>query len=330
MAEKYSTRNSTTKPLINGNVFWGQAELASSWSKFKVVVAASHSGSLVIQQSQDAVSWDYEKTHAIPAYVEGSGNYEKILGRIELPYFRVYFENTSGDDQTFLRISTMLYQSGHLEAITDNVRIQGTLEGSVDTPATIEVTTGGRMKVDAAVTIDDMAPADDGIACYGSTDGSQSNTKLLKTDTDGVLFTSDTTTQATLTAIDTGLDKLELNANKNNITELAVATPTDYAIDADITTAIDLGVGEQRMRNACFSGSVGNLGVNSNPKIVMSFSDNNNDFFEDGVYANFYKADGAAEWTFNFQRSNIGQRYIKLKAQNATTINTCRITQSKA
>ena len=87
MAEKYSTRNSTTKPLGDGDIFWGQAELASAWSKFKVVVAASHSGSLIIQQSQDAVSWDYEKTHAIPAYVEGSGNYEKILGRIELPYF---------------------------------------------------------------------------------------------------------------------------------------------------------------------------------------------------------------------------------------------------
>ena len=82
------------------------------------------------------------------------------------------------------------------------------------------------------------------------------------------------------------------------------------------------------MRNVCFSGSVGNLLVNTNPKIIMSFSDNNIDFFEDGVYANFYKGH-TNEWTFNFQRSNVSQRYLKLKAQNATTINKCRITQSK-
>lgn len=213
-----------------------------------------------------------------------------------------------------------------LEPIDDGVAVFGSSNGTNRLILKTDAT--GKLETSTAITGLTLDATDDGVSVYGSTDGTKANSKLLRTDTNGILSVADAVVATKIDTLDAVVDKIEVNANKDNITTLAIDVATDFAIDADITTAIDLGTGKDRMRNVCFSGAVGNFGVNANPKIVMSFSDNNNDFFEDGVYANFYKV-SATEWTFNFQRSNVGQRYIKLKAQNATTINKCRITQSK-
>jgi hypothetical protein len=314
MAEKYSTRKSTTKPLINGNVFWGQAELASSWSKFRVVVAASRSGSLVIQQSQDAVSWDYEKTHAIPAYVEGSGNYEKILGRIELPYFRLYFENTSGSDQIFLRISTMLYQSGHLEAQEDRVGLSAVNSTTlVMEPVNLVEDINGkkRLCVDSEISIEGitLTPQTDGISIYG-TDGA--NPIQLKTDATEV---------GSLKTTNTDVSKLEVNANKASSETIFIpigSANVSYVSNTDMTAMIDLGTGEDRYRNVLFRGKV-DASVKTTPRIAMIYSHDGSGYTSDGTYCSFYK--NGTDWEFAFQRSNIGCRYVGLKCLVECDIN---------
>ena len=234
-------------------------------------------------------------------------------------------KNVACDENGVLK-SNLVVEGITLTPQTDAISVYGSTDQSVANAKLLNTDVNGKLNVN--ITSLSLEPVDDGVSVYGSTDGTKANAKLLRTDVNGVLSVADAVVATKIDTLDAVVDKIEVNANKDNITTLAIDVATDFAVNADITTAIDLGTGKDRMRNVCFSGSVGNLLVNTNPKIIMSFSDNNNDFFEDGVYANFYKGN-ANEWTFNFQRSNIGQRYIKLKAQNATTINKCRITQSK-
>ena len=175
----------------------------------------------------------------------------------------------------------------------------------------VQCDTNGRLLTNTEVTIDSMTPEDDGIRIYGSVDGATTtgSLKLIKTTTDGTTLVSDNF------------------INGDVVSSEIVASSTDFAIGTDISATIDLGSGNTRMTNICFSGQVG-LATNTDPKVIMAFSDNGNDFFYDGVYANFYKQ-SALTWYFNFQRDNISQRYVKLVADKAVTILKCRQTQSK-
>ena len=169
----------------------------------------------------------------------------------------------------------------------------------------------------------------------GSTNQDVANIKLINTDVDGKLnINVDATTQQILTdilakqaLIETNNEKIEINANKASSTNSLISTPTTIGINGDVGLAIDLGVDENRYRNIVFRGEV-DVSVNTDPKIIMSYSDDNTDYHSDGTFASFYKKTPTT-YEFCFQRSNIGLRYVKLVAQNSTTFNYVKTTISK-
>lgn len=201
-----------------------------------------------------------------------------------------------------------------LAPLDDGVAVYGSSDGA---DRIILKTDGtGKLETTTSITSLTLTPADDGIAIYGSTDGTQSNTKLIKTDANGKVIVEN-------------MDKLEINANKVPINTTLVSTnPLSVVAGGQVTNyIIDLGTDEDRMRNIAYLGEV-DVTTNTDPKIIMSFSENNQQFYSDGTYASFYKKSATA-WEFCFQRSNIGLRYVKLVAQNATTFNKLKVTQSK-
>jgi len=72
-------------------------------------------------------------------------------------------------------------------------------------------------------------------------------------------------------------------------------------------------------RNVMYFGSV-DASVNTNPKLIFQYSDNDINWFSDGVSASFYKPTTGTTWQFAFQRSSIGVAYVRLVAQTTTTI----------
>lgn len=78
---------------------------------------------------------------------------------------------------------------------------------------------------------------------------------------------------------------------------------------------------EVKYKNAIYLGSV-NASVNTNPKLVFQYSDDDTNWFSDGVSASFYKPNGGSTtWEFAFQRSGLGVKSVRLLAQTTTTIN---------
>jgi len=73
-------------------------------------------------------------------------------------------------------------------------------------------------------------------------------------------------------------------------------------------------------RNAIYLGSV-NASVNTTPKLVFQYSDDDTNWFSDGVSCSFYKPTGSSVWEFAFQRSGLGVKSVRLVAQTTTTIN---------
>jgi len=314
-----SKSNTTITSLDAGESFIGTNVVVNGF--LNIVCNLKTTKDCVIRCEQSTNGTDYQFSDQFAHVVSVFGEQTRTQFFVKAYYARIMVFNSTIDDIPKIVLTTLLANENRDSSLEQPDVISGDV--SVITPMKakdyddgsirdLACDANGNLKINVA--IDDLLPTDDGIACYGSTDGTQSNTKLIKTTADGKLVVDK-------------VEEIEVNANKDNITTLDINVATDFAIDESITSAIDLGTGKDRMRNVCFSGAVG-LATHLTPKIVMSFSDNNNDFFEDGVYANFYKAN-ALEWTFNFQRSNVGQRYVKLKAENATTINKCRTTQSK-
>jgi len=209
----------------------------------------------------------------------------------------------------------------------------------------------GKLETSTQITGLTLSPDDDGVAVYGS-DGT--NLIVLKTDADGKLETTSVVsgavsvsnfpaTQVVSGAVSvsnfpatqvvndtTGnplLTSLNVNANKASFTDSLISTPTAVGVNGDVGLAVDLGIDENRYRNIVFRGEV-DVSVNTDPKIIMSYSDDNTDYHSDGTFASFYKKTPTT-YEFCFQRSNIGLRYVKLVAQNATTFNYVKSTTSK-
>ena len=76
---------------------------------------------------------------------------------------------------------------------------------------------------------------------------------------------------------------------------------------------------DAKYRNVIYMGSV-DASVNTNPKLVFQYSDDDTNWFSDGVSSSFYKPVGSTTWQFAFQRSGLGVKSVRLVAQTSTTI----------
>ena len=216
----------------------------------------------------------------------------------------------------------------------DGVGIFGSSDGT--DRVILKTDAGGKLETSTEITGLTLSPDDDGVAVYGS-DGT--DLIVLKTDANGKLETTSVVSgavsvsnfPATQVVNDTTgnplLTSLNVNANKASFTDSLISTPTAVTANGDVGLAVDLGIDENRYRNIVFRGEV-DVSVNTDPKIIMSYSDDNTDYHSDGTFASFYKKT-ATTYEFCFQRSNIGLRYVKLVAQNATTFNYVKSTTSK-
>ena len=78
--------------------------------------------------------------------------------------------------------------------------------------------------------------------------------------------------------------------------------------------------GDVRYNNAIFLGSV-DASINTTPKLVFQYSDDDTNWFSDGVSCSFYKPSDSTTWEFAFQRAGLGVKSVRLVAENTTTIN---------
>ena len=239
---------------------------------------------------------------------------------------------------------------------TDAVSTAGIDENGVK--RLLAVTTDGVLKTNTTVSVEDIRldGATDAIRIMGSTDQDVANIKLINTDVDGrlntnILGSSDgndriilktetsgtlntiaPTTDALITALNalttenkTLLQKLEINANQLPSTTQMINVgagnpPLQFAGGDVIGTVLDMGINEERTNDVCFSGHIllGTFGFND-PSIILQYSHNSYDWFSDGTSASFYKPT-AINYQFNFQRNNVGLRYVRLLCERPVQI----------
>jgi hypothetical protein len=251
-----------------------------------------------------------------------------------------------------------------LTADDDAVAVYGSSDGT--DRVILKTDVNGRLETSTEITGLTLTPDDDGIAVYGS-DGT--DLIVLKTDNNGKLETTSVVsgavsvsnfpatqavsgeinvgnfpaTQAVSGSVNVGnfpatqvvndtignplLASLNVNANKASLTDLQISSSTAVSGGADVGLPLDLGVDENRYRNVVFRGEV-DVSVNTSPKLIMAYSDDNTTYHSDGTFCSFYKKSAVA-YEFCFQRSNIGLRYVKLMAENNTTLTYLKSTMSK-
>jgi len=309
-----SKLNTTTQSLAAATSFVGKNEVVNGY--LNVICNLKTTKDCVITCEQSTNGTDYQFTEQFTHDFSVYGDVSRTQFAVKAYWVRISVLNATTDDIPKMVLTTLFSKQNKDASLEQPITIAGDVnvlnsmkatftDNGVDTLKDVACDVNGVLKSNLVVEGISLTPATDGISVYGSTDQSVANAKLIKTDADGELIVN----------IDT----------KANVAVLEVSTPTTFAINTDITSPIDMIVGDITYPNITFSGQVSL--IEPNPKIIMAFSDDNNAWVGDGVYANFYKID-AAHWTFNFQRSSVGHRFVKLIAQNATRINFCKSTLS--
>jgi len=79
-------------------------------------------------------------------------------------------------------------------------------------------------------------------------------------------------------------------------------------------------------KNVMFMGYV-DVSVNTDPQLILFYSDDQLFWYSDGVQASFYKPT-PTYWHFSFQRSQLGAKYVKLGVKNTTTLERCSVNLS--
>ncbi len=233
--------------------------------------------------------------------------------------------------------SNLVVEGITLTPATDGLSVYGSTDQTVANAKLLNTDVDGKLNVN--ITSLTLEASDDGVGCFGSSDGT--DRIIMKTDAGGTLNTVSTTADALITSLNALvaenkalLQKLEINANQLPIsTMLAGVDPAgiEFAAGDVIGTTIDMGTMETRNNDVCFSGYVlvGAPGSGfDNPKLIMQFSLTSNEFFGDGVECSFYKK-SATEWEFNFQRNNVGLRYVRLLCTSPIKLTMCVATKFK-
>lgn len=95
-------------------------------------------------------------------------------------------------------------------------------------------------------------------------------------------------------------------------------TITSYNVVTNSTLPLKANsVSNVLFRNVMYMGEV-DASVFTDPKLIFEYSDDDINYFSDGVTASFNKR--GTTWTFAFQRSSIGVKSVRLVAQNTTRI----------
>lgn len=339
-----SEKNSTSKPLKINEAFIGVAEDVGKYGSYTVAVRSSTEIAYKIMQGQEPNRWDDIRIVSQPALPPASNveDTEPIVfkGLIKMKYFKVEILNL-GINQTYLRSSVIFRTAMPLNQNDDSISVGGIDENGAR--HLLATTTDGVLKTNTTVSVEDikLEGASDSIRIMGSTDQDVANIRLINTDVDGKLnINVDGTTQQLLTdilakqaLIEANIAKMEINANQTPTTTTLVSseTPIQFAAGQVIGTFIDMGLMETRNNDICFSGQAV-LGAEGSgyddPKVIMQFSVNQTDWYADGVEASYYKH-AATSWDFNFQRNNVGQRYVRLICSSPIQLLSCIVTTFK-
>jgi len=230
--------------------------------------------------------------------------------------------------------SNLVVEGISLTPSTDGISVYGSTDQTVANAKLLNTDVDGKLNVN--ITSLTLEASDDGVGCFGSSDGT--DRIIMKTDAGGTLNTVSTTADTLITSLNALvaenkelLRKIEINANQlPNSTLLAGIDPAGipYAIGDVIGTTIDMGTMETRNNDVCFSGYVKIEAGFDNPKLIMQFSLADTQFFGDGVECSFYKK-SATEWEFNFQRNNVGLRYVRLLCISPIKLTLCVATMFK-
>jgi hypothetical protein len=112
---KVNEENSTLISLNAGATFIGTAENAEEYSAITCAVKTDQAGTLYMELSPDGTNWDESNTFSISA---GTNEVHRIA--VTRKYFRTRFTNTSGSNQTYLRLQTVFGHSPPLnKPLTD-------------------------------------------------------------------------------------------------------------------------------------------------------------------------------------------------------------------
>jgi len=340
-----SVKNSTSKPLQIGETFVGVAEDVGAYGSYTVAVRSSTAIQYKILQGEIPNRWDDVRILQQPALPapSNSSDTEPIVfkGLIKMKYIKVEITNTEEVNQTYLRSSMIFRDAMPLNSLDDSVSVGGVDENG--NKHLLATTPDGVLKTNTTVSVEDikLEGASDSIRIMGSTDQDVANIKLINTDVDGKLnINVDGTTQQLLTdilakqaLIEANIQKMEINANQAPIvTTLVSSDPaTQFANGQVIGTVIDMGTMETRSNDICFSGEaiIGAEGSGYDaPNVLMQFSNDSTTWYSDGVQASFYKH-SATDWTFNFQRNNVGLRYVRLLCSAPIQLLSCIVTVFK-
>ncbi len=93
--------NSTTKPLDNGQTFNGAPSNTNKYQGSLITCKTDQDGFLTVEWSNDNQNWDFTSSHVVVAGVAYKCM-EQNLGT----YIKVSLLNSSGSDQTYLRLTT--------------------------------------------------------------------------------------------------------------------------------------------------------------------------------------------------------------------------------
>ena len=271
-------------------------------------------------------------------------------GLLKMKYFKIEVLNNTPSNQSYLRVDTVFRDAMPLNLLDDSIAAGGIDENG--NRHLLSVTPAGILKTDTNVTLEGITlePATDGIKIYGSTaqngadpllintdEGGRINANMvgssdgtdriiMKTEPDGTLNTVTPNTDVLINALNLMmfqnnalLTKLEQNANQlpttfQHINVGPTGTPIQFAAGQVISGVVDMGVSAERDNDVCFSGHVivGAEGTGyDDPQVILQFSVNQGDWFGDGTAASYYK-ESATGWEFNFQRNNVGLRYVRL------------------
>ena len=229
--------------------------------------------------------------------------------------------------------SNLVVEGITLTPATDGLSVYGSTDQTVANAKLLNTDVDGKLNVN--ITSLTLEASDDGVGCFGSSDGN--NRIIMKTDAGGTLNTVSTTADALITSLNALvtenkalLQKLEINANQLPISTLLVSSTLglEYAIGDTIGVAIDMGTMETRNNDICFSGYASIATGYEAPKMIMQYSLSDNQYFGDGVECSFYKK-SATEWEFNFQRNNVGPRYVRLLCTSPVKLTLCVATKFK-
>ena len=333
-----SKNNNTIQLLASGDAFIGKNEVVNGYLNIVCNLFTTEDCIITCEQSTNGSNYEFVDTfvHSIADF----GTTTRTQFFVKAYWVRIKVENASFNNIPKIVLTTLFTASNQDSSLEQPDTVQGSVnvinsmlanynDGTSDFLKPVACDVNGVLKSNLVVEGISLTPSTDGISVYGSSDGT--DRIIMKTDAGGTLNTVSTTADTLITSLNALvaenkelLRKIEVNANQlPDSTMLAGVDPAGipYAI-GDVIGMVDMGIAETRNNDICFSGYAKIEAGYDNPKLIMQFSLTSNEFFGDGVECSFYKK-SATEWEFNFQRNNVGLRYVRLLCTSPIKLTMC-------